>query len=318
MTENITHIGNYEYTQICGDINSKTFPKAYEIPRGQTGKIRNQIYDNCVAEVIAQIAEAHWGKEFEFEEHSEGFIYGAFRKANSTTPGMLVSTTMDFWRQIGTVPKKYFDIDSEMPEIKDTVLKFPELFEIAKRYKLSAFAQIKDTGKIRKDTQIKDAITTYDTPLVAVRAAGSNANHCIMLTGWDDEKGVYIIKNSYGERNGDKGFEKIEKSKIKEVYLPIFNPLVLPFTDVSKDDWFFDAIKNMWFSGMMNGTSATTFEPNKPMTRAEVATMFNRMIKMVDERFDIVDRKNKAKEKQSWAIDLYQRLVKFVKNILEL
>ena len=40
---NVTNIGNYDYTQICDDINSKTFPKAYEIPREQTGTIRSQI-----------------------------------------------------------------------------------------------------------------------------------------------------------------------------------------------------------------------------------------------------------------------------------
>lgn len=315
MKENTTHIGNYEYTQICGEINSKTFPKAYEIPREQTGKIRNQIYDNCVAEVIAQIAEAHWGKEFDFEEHSEGFIYGAFRNENSNSPGMIVGTSMDFWRKIGTVPKKYFDIDNEMPEIKHTVKKFPELLDVGKRYQLSAFAQIRDTGRVDKDIQIKDAIIKYDTPLVAGIVVGKD-NHCIMLTGWDDDLDVYIIKNSYGEKNGDKGFEKIKKSKIKDVYLPIFAPIKLPFTDVNENDWFFKSIKNMYFSGMMNGTSDTTFEPNKPMTRAEVATMFDRLIKMIDERFDIVDRKDKVKEKQLWLANFYQRSVKFVKNLL--
>ena len=52
----------------------------------------------------------------------------------------------------------------------------------------------------------------------------------------------------------------------------------------------------MYFSGMMNGTSNTTFEPNKTMTRAEVATMFDRLIKMIDERFEIVERLRKEKE----------------------
>ena len=78
--------------------------------------------------------------------------------------------------------------------------------------------------------------------------------------------------------------------------MPIFEPITLPFTDVSDKDWFYKSVKNMYFSGMMNGTSATTFEPNKPMTRAEVATMFDRLIKMIDERFEIVERVRREKE----------------------
>ena len=132
--------------------------------------------------------------------------------------------------------------------------------------------------------------------MVATMSAGIDANHCIMLTGWNDDLGVYIIKNSYGEKNGDKGFEKVAKSKIKDIFLPIFESITLPFTDVSRDDWFYNSVKNMYFSGMMNGTSNTTFEPNKTMTRAEVATMFDRLIKMIDERFEIVERLRKEKE----------------------
>jgi len=49
---------------------------------------------------------------------SEGFIYGAFRKENWKSEGMLVSAALDFWREIGTLPKDYFDILKEMPEMQ--------------------------------------------------------------------------------------------------------------------------------------------------------------------------------------------------------
>ena len=81
--------------------------------------------------------------------------------------------------------------------------------------------------------------------------------------------------------------------------MPIFKKITLPFNDVKESDWFYKSVKNMVFSGMMNGTSSDTFEPEKPMTRAEVATMFDRLMKNIDERFDILDRLLKEKEAQN-------------------
>ena len=40
----------------------------------------------------------------------------------------------------------------------------------------------------------------------------------------------------------------------------------------------------------MKGTSNTTFEPDKPLTRAEAAALFNRLNKALDTRFDILNK----------------------------
>ena len=42
----------------------------------------------------------------------------------------------------------------------------------------------------------------------------------------------------------------------------------LPFTDVSANQWFYDAISYVYTNGMMEGDSATTFNPDGQMTRA--------------------------------------------------
>jgi len=51
---------------------------------------------------------------------------------------------------------------------------------------------------------------------------------------------------------------------------------LLPFHDVNSDDWFsmyaWIVVHNQW----MRGTSATTFEPHEPLTRAMVATILHR------------------------------------------
>lgn len=284
-TQNFTHIRDYNYEIVCGSAKTE-YPIEYEIPRENTGYLRDQKYEDCVANVIAQISEAFWNKELGVsEKHSEYFIYGALRKDTSISPGMITSVAMDLWNQIGVVPQKYFDISEEMPEIKDIVKKFPEIFEYAKKYRIAGYVQLYN------DNSIKDALTKYNRGLVAVSTKGfRGGSHCIMLTGWNDNKNKYKFKNSWGETYGDKGFSEIDKKEINYVYLPLFEKIVLPFDDVKESDWFSKPVKSVYFSGMMNGTSDNTFEPNRPITRAEVATIIDRIMKNVDDRFDLLDK----------------------------
>lgn len=51
----------------------------------------------------------------------------------------------------------------------------------------------------------------------------------------------------------------------------------IPYTDVSENDWYYDGIKYCYNNGLMNGMSATTFEPETSMTRAMVATVLYRI-----------------------------------------
>ena len=51
----------------------------------------------------------------------------------------------------------------------------------------------------------------------------------------------------------------------------------LPFTDVAADDWFYDPVCFVYENGLMTGTSATTFEPNTPLSRAMLVAVLHRL-----------------------------------------
>lgn len=51
----------------------------------------------------------------------------------------------------------------------------------------------------------------------------------------------------------------------------------LPFTDVSADDWYFEAVKYAYENNLMNGMSGTTFAPDESTTRAMLVTMLYRL-----------------------------------------
>lgn len=291
--ELITHIRDYDYETVCGAVSAEqTFPEEYEIPRENTGTLKDQgSVGACVAEVVSSIAENWYSKQLEEPiEMSEGFVYGGFRNPKYDTGiGMLVSRTMDFWTTIGTLPKKYFDVLKEMPEMKQIVDKFPDFHELASKFKLKGYVNINYSME-KKDAAIKKALMENQYGLLAVSNDWFREAHCIQLVGWNDKTNKYKFKNSWGAGYYDNGFHEIPKDEINAVYLPLFEEIQLPFTDVKENEWYYDDIKKIYFSGFMKGTSDTTFEPDKPLTRAEAATLFNRLNKSIDQRFDILNK----------------------------
>ena len=51
----------------------------------------------------------------------------------------------------------------------------------------------------------------------------------------------------------------------------------MPFVDVNSGDWFYDYVAYVYANGLMDGTSATTFEPNGTMTRSMVWAILARV-----------------------------------------
>jgi hypothetical protein len=50
-----------------------------------------------------------------------------------------------------------------------------------------------------------------------------------------------------------------------------------PFTDVDKNDWFYDNVMYVYKNGLMKGTGSSTFSPDGKMTRAMFVTVLYRM-----------------------------------------
>ena len=51
----------------------------------------------------------------------------------------------------------------------------------------------------------------------------------------------------------------------------------LPFTDVATGEWYYEAVQYVYDNELMNGMSATTFEPNSTTTRGMIVTMLYRL-----------------------------------------
>ena len=270
------NIRDYDYEILCGSSEIKNdFPKKFQI---SPLTIKNQ-YDvgECVGCAMATIVESYFGEEF-----SENWAYGRLRPDSHTGWGMVSSQAISLLKEIGIIHKKYFDMLLEMPDVRDAVKRFPEYDEIAKNFKISGYVKINSgdpTTGLKKDLQIKDALTKYERPLFAVSPKGfTGGSHAITLLGWDDETDKYIFQNSWGEKYGDCGIGKIDKREIRDVYIFLFEPITLPFDDVKETDWFYKAIKNCYMAGLIKGRTEKDFAPNDFITRAELCAILDRYL----------------------------------------
>ena len=137
-----------------------------------------------------------------------------------------------------------------------------------------------ETVKVTSDmtfTAIWNAINipdTYDIDLVVgeggeakTNFSNASAGTTITVTVTPDEgyKLDYITVD--GERISGTSFKMPAHDVTVRVYFTD-GTSALPFTDVSANQWFYDAVAYVYTNGMMEGDSATTFNPDGRMTRA--------------------------------------------------
>lgn len=311
VKEAIPSIQLYEYSQMCGASSTNAdYPSSFKLNVEEMGTcVKDQgMIGACVACASSTVLEALRLRElldvedgvpitsdmvknhvFGNDEISEGYTYGSCRDETSKSEGMIPAVCLNYLKSKGTVPKKLFNYLEEMPDIKETVAKFPELKDEAEDYRIASYVAF-NQSRPAKDNAVKDALMKYRVPLLCVAPRRFGERHCICLVGWDDADDTYFIKNSWGENWGDNGVAKVKRSDINEIYLLMSNDIELPFSDVNKDDWYYSAVKHVYMSDIMVGRTDTTFEPNAPITRAEMAMVISRLMKKIDDRFENLNK----------------------------
>ncbi len=270
----------YDFDMVCGVVAGKTYPEEYEIPRNAGIKNQGNVAA-CVACACAEVGEAIFGREM-----SEAWAYGRLRANGDNFSGMYAARTLDMWKSVGFVPLSDFGVLKEMPEIRRLTEKFPDLDEVAKKYKIGGYASINYASAEKRDLAVKEALMRDDIGLVAVADDYFGTAHCIRLTGWNDKKKTYKFQNSWGAEYGDGGYDEIPKSDVNYIYAVFAKDFKLPFEDVAENRWSFKAIKNLYFAGLINGVTDTLFEPERSITREEVAVIVDRLLKAVDDKIE--------------------------------
>lgn len=270
----------------CGAFRTKSenLPKQFILEDSRIPDVRDQgAVNSCVgfaATGIMQIMNyLETGNRGRF---SAGYFYGKFREGDEHE-GMIVENALDIWRKMGVCFEKEFPYNEEVTKIIDMVNEKPELGKTAEPYKISGYEVYSSAAKEIKYAMIKQALFTHNIPVLATTDY-FGGSHAVCVIGWDDDKEKFTILNSWGKDWGSCGIGTVPYQYIKRGYLILDakNNSLMPFTDVTEDKWYYSAVKHVYNAGLMNGTSGTTFDPEKTMTRAEMAQVLVNLCKKLD------------------------------------
>ena len=136
------------------------------------------------------------------------------------------------------------------------------------------------SGTTRYTVTVSDSIVNGD---ITVSPGRASYNQTVTITVSPDE-GHELAALVATDRNGsaltitpqgDNRYTfKMPRSAVTvEASFQLLAPWSSPYADVNTGDWFYDAVEYVVESGLMTGTSATTFEPDATLTRAMMATV---------------------------------------------
>ena len=269
----------YEYT-VKRPVGKIQIPDEFII--SELPKVKNQgSVNSCCACAAAEVLEILNLREFgEHAIFSEGYIYGRCRSPQGKYKGMYPDLLVDELRKKGSVPTTIYNKCYEMPEMQELLNNNPhisKLDELAEKYRLKAYVAF--LGK--KYAEMKEALYMHDIPLFAVCEDYFRESHAIIIVGYT--KNGFVIQNSWGEKWGNKGRKEIPFDAIDYAYLFIDEVFELNFKDVKESDWFYKAVKNCVFGGLMKGRTEDIFDPQAPLTRAEAAQLMSNFAKKIEE-----------------------------------
>ncbi len=135
-------------------------------------------------------------------------------------------------------------------------------------------------GLISSDKQ-----ATSEKEAIVVEAGADQTVYIIAAAGYEvvdvkiDGKSVgavteYTFEKVMKDHNIEAKFAKIGDTVVEDT-----EEEGLPFTDVAKDDWFYDAVEYVYGKGLMIGNNAegTLFDPDVILNRAMLATVLYRI-----------------------------------------
>ena len=272
------------------------YPTAYMLEKMP---IKNQqTVNSCVAHACATIKEIQefyeTGRKQEF---STGWIYGYRTNNQYRGEGMYPKEAMTNLLNIGNVFASDFPENFEYNDIQGLIVaRKTHCLSKAKQYKIKSYARVTSSNGV------KAALYNYHSPVMIVCDIFDNfynvtgdgivptgsgnycGSHAMVIVGWTKISSTeyYVVQNSWGETWGDNGYCYIKPSNsiITDIYTSIDSENnTINFSDVSGGKhWAEEYINKCVKAGLINGYSDGTFKPNNTITRAEICTMFAKML----------------------------------------
>lgn len=278
---------SYDY-ELCRPSSSsvETLPDTYILPEDRIPPVRDQgTIGMCVQMALCGCAESHSLIYGDDTRRAPGFGYGRVEcRGNYTEPGLYADYAIRGMTKLGFVPFHLYPILKEVPDAIELASERDDLLEAGNELKPTGYAELAYALEDKTWNNIRRALAIDNSALIIIsHDYFTGGSHAVMGIGYTNKKGKtsgrYIVfQNSWGETWSVDGRSEIPINHIDEAYVLIWDNIKLPFCDVNESDWFCDDVRSVYLSGLVAGTSDTTFEPNAPMIRGDVAIILSRML----------------------------------------
>lgn len=176
----------------------------------------------CVAFGLSSIVARNQYKETgTWIDFSKGFIYS--QKAFKDSEGMIPRVALSRLNKYGVVPSNIFESTGKVNTVlnayenwKNKFESWESIIQYSNPNKIKSFVRIKTQDEI-KDVLLSDRIVgiavmvrkNFDRPdngfITYNESQGVRGGHWINIVGYDDERGAWLIQNSWGEDWGING-----------------------------------------------------------------------------------------------------------------
>lgn len=288
------NIRNYDYNVCCAsntsNIENESLPSEYTIPEKNIPEVHNQEWTmQCVSYALCECAESRKKQLGEDVHFSTPWTYGRKEirgdyKGEGLYPDVATKGTL----KLGFLELPYFNCEVDVPDVLDMTAERNDLLPLSQTFKPKAYYEINYAIQDKKWETFKRALVETERPVVIISDTFfKGGSHATIGIGYTEElngvKGRYVyFQNSWGKEYKDNGRYYMPFYKVDGIYVLGWDELKLPFTDVLKDEWYYDSIKHSYFAGLINGVSDTKFEPDENMIRGDMAIIIERAMKKIE------------------------------------
>lgn len=273
----------------------ETYPVGFKLT---SMPVKNQnTINSCVAHSIALIKEIQefyeTGKEMQF---SVGWIYGYRLRNQHQGTGMMPKEALQTLQMYGDVLYDDFPENFEYNDLSKLIeARKADCLSKASKYKISTYARVTSTSSVKaclyeRHSPVMIICNIYDSfyntsanGIVPTKSGALQGSHAMTIIGWTKTLNgeYYIVQNSWGPEWGDCGvcYIKTDNNIITDMFtITDKQNEVITFKDVPNSHWAKEYIDKCVKAGLISGYTDGTFKPSNTITRAEICTMFGKML----------------------------------------
>jgi C1A family cysteine protease len=161
------------------------------------------------------VTDQSGASNLDLSEQQLFFLNGSYPNECNCTRGWEIPTALDYTRDVGLLPESMYPYNPFNPFFKPPISNLPDGWE-GSTTKISDYTRYTNTDRMKHHISNKGPLIAsfdihfdilyYSKGIYSCFVNNSLGGHCVSCIGYDDEKGAWLCKNSWGDQWGEGGY----------------------------------------------------------------------------------------------------------------